>query len=234
MFFSQVVRLFKKGNVCVTGLRGTGKDVLFGNVIARRKAPYISNLNYGGKFILADFNRLNCGGNLYKNFLNGDILEYDYPYPIGADVYVSDSGIYFPSQYQAELVKKYGSMATHQALTRQVSENNFHINTQNLSRCWDKIREQSDTYIRCRWCKVIFGIVFQGIRIYDKAESCQKRVRPCRVRAPLFNKEAQINALIYRDNFFNTHGEVKDRLLVYRNKSNHDTLYFGRLLGVKK
>lgn len=232
MGIKSIVRLFNKGNVCVTGLRGTGKDVLFGNVIARRGEPYISNLDYGGDYYQVDLTKLNCGGNVYSNFISGDVHKYDYPYPVGADVYLSDAGIYFPSQYQGELCKRYGSMATHQALTRQVSKNNFHINTQNLNRCWDKIREQSDTYIRCRWCKVIFGIVFQGITLYDKAESCQSRVRPCRVRVPLFNKEAQTQAQIYRDTFYNQHGEVKNKLLIYRNKSKHDTLYFGRLLGV--
>ena len=42
MLFSKVVKMFKKGSVCVSGLRGTGKDVIMGNVIARRKKPYIS------------------------------------------------------------------------------------------------------------------------------------------------------------------------------------------------
>ena len=42
MLFSSVIRLFKRGNVCVTGLRGTGKDLLMSNVVVRRKKPYIS------------------------------------------------------------------------------------------------------------------------------------------------------------------------------------------------
>ena len=47
MRFRKIVKMFKKGNVCITGLRGTGKDVLMGNVINRVKYPYISNLDYG-------------------------------------------------------------------------------------------------------------------------------------------------------------------------------------------
>ena len=55
MSLKNILKLFKNGNVCVTGLRGTGKDVLFGNVIYRlftkNHIPYISNLDYGGYYI---------------------------------------------------------------------------------------------------------------------------------------------------------------------------------------
>ena len=36
MKFNKIVQLFKSGSVSVTGMKGTGKDVLIGNVIARR------------------------------------------------------------------------------------------------------------------------------------------------------------------------------------------------------
>lgn len=44
----KLVKIFNSGSVQVSGCKGTGKDVLFGNVIRRQKKPYISNLNYGG------------------------------------------------------------------------------------------------------------------------------------------------------------------------------------------
>ena len=228
--FKKVFKMFKNGNVCVTGLRGTGKDVLFGNVIARRPEPYVSNLNYGGDFHQVDFGRLDCGGNVYLDFLSGKVKFYEYPYPSGSDVYVSDAGIYFPAQYCSELNRKFGSLATYQALSRQVSHNNFHVNTQNLNRVWDKIREQSDLYIRCRRCLFIGQWVFQSVTVYDKAQSCVDRVRPCRISVPLLNKQAKTQANIYRDQFFNTHGDVRDMLLIYRNRSGHDTYYFESLM----
>lgn len=228
--FKKVYKLFLQGNVCVTGLRGTGKDLLFGNIIVRRDEPYVSNLDYGGEFHLADFSKLDCGGNVYTDFLSQAVKPYVYPYPSGSDVYVSDAGIYFPSQYCSQLNNKFGSIATYQALSRQVSHNNFHFNTQNLNRVWDKIREQSDIYIRCRKCVYLFGFVFQSVTLYDKAQSCVDRVRPCRVKVPLFNKQAKMNAQIYKDQFFNTHGTVTDKLLFYRNKSGHDTYYFEKMM----
>ena len=48
--------MFRDGNVCVTGLRGRGKDMLVANVVLRRKAqrkplPYVSNVDYGADFL---------------------------------------------------------------------------------------------------------------------------------------------------------------------------------------
>lgn len=235
MLFHSIVKLFKDGNVCVCGLRGKGKDVLFGNVIARRDSPYVSNMNYGGEHHLLDFDKLNCGKNTYDDFINNTIKHYEYPYPEGSDIYLSDAGIYLPAQYTNELNKKYPYLPTYAALSRQISHNNFHFNAQNLNRVWDKFREQSATYIMCRQCFVIFGFVIQFITIYDKYDSAVNRVKPCRVTVPIFNKEAKIHAKIYRDDFFNKHGKVENHILIYRHKSEHDSFYFEKLLkeGVK-
>lgn len=235
MRFKKIIKLFDSGNVCVTGLRGTGKDVLFGNVIARRNVDYVSNLDYGYKYNKLELNNLDCGKNTFENFISGNVNYYKYPYPLGSDVYISDVGVYFPAQATLKLNAKYDYFSVYEALSRQVSRNNVHINVQNLNRAWDKIREQSDIYIRCRKCFVIFGFVIQFITIYDKYQSCVDRVAPCRVTVPFFNKEAQLSAKIYIDDFVNRHGSVKNHILIYRNKSTHDTYYFEKLLlGGKK
>lgn len=239
MNFKRIVKMFELGNVCVCGLRGTGKDVLTGNVIVRRNKPYVSNLDYtnGVQHHKLSFSNLEMGRNTYKQLIDGDVKYYEYPYPSGSDVYVSDAGIYLPSQYCNELNKYYPFLPTYFALSRQVSHNNFHVNVQHLGRVWDKIREQSDLYIRCRSCVFLFGkIVFQRITIYDKYESALNRVKPCRITVPLFaSKEVKLNARMYRDKFYNTYGDVKNHFLLYINKSNHDTYYFEKLFknGVK-
>lgn len=234
----KIIKLFESGNVLVCGLRGTGKDVLMGNVINRRCKPYVSNLDYssGQWFTHIDFNAIDLGGNTYKDMISGDVKFYEYPYELGSDIYISDAGVYFPSQYCNELNKAYPNFPFYFALSRQVSHNNVHVNVQNLNRCWDKIREQSDIYIRCRYCYVFFGFVFQGITIYDKYESCLQRCKPCRVSLPLFpSKEQRLQFKMYIDNFENQHGKIKNRFLVYRNKSLHDTFYFEKLFkGGKK
>lgn len=234
MFFKSIIKMFRRGNVCVTGLRGRGKDLIIGNVIAREGKKYVSNVDYGVGYIPIDFNALSCSRNTYDNFIRGNIIPYQYPYPEGVDIFISDAGIYFPAQYCNELNKKYQGLITYMALSRQISANNVHFNVQNLNRTWDKFREQSDTYIRCRHCFYLGGLVIQFITVYDKYQSCVDRVKPCKVHVPLFNKEARVNAQIYRDKYYNTYGEVKNHILIYFNKSKHDTRYFKKLLRGKK
>ena len=232
MNFKKIVRLFEDGNVCVTGLRGTGKDLLTANVVVRRNKPYVSNMDYGGYYAPLDIQKINLGENTYREFISGKLKHYEFPYARGSDIYISDVGIYFPSQYCNELNKEFKYLPGYMALSRQVSHNNFHINVQNLNRAWDKIREQSDIYIRCRRCIYIpiVNWVLQFITIYDKYDSCVNRVAPCRVSSPLFNKQGKAQVDTYRDNFYNTHGSVKNRILFYRNKSSYDTYYFEKLL----
>lgn len=232
MRFKKIIKFFEDGNVCVTGLRGTGKDLLTSNVVVRRKLPYVSNLDYGGFYAPLDLKLLNLGENTYLDFIRGTLNRYEFPYPRGSDIYISDVGVYFPSQYCSELNRDFKYLPAYFALSRQVSHNNFHINVQNLNRAWDKIREQSDTYIRCRRCIYIpfINLVFQQITIYDKYESCVNRVKPCRVSGFSLNPVARSQTQTYIDNFHNTHGSVKNRILIYFNRSKYDTYYFEKLL----
>ena len=234
------VKKFKKHNCCVVGVKGSGKDLVFGNVIARRKKEdYISNLDYTKKkrYIPLRFENLDCGCAKWTDFVDGTLPFYEFPYPRGSDVYVSDVGVYLPAQYCNQINNKYPHIATYQALCRQISHNRFHINTQALLRCYDKIREQSDIYFLCRWCIYIpiVNIVIQNITEYDKYQSCVDRVKPARIRTPLFNKEAQMQAQIYLDKFRNTYGKIESHIVIYRNKSKHDPFYFEKAFekGVK-
>ena len=246
MRLKNVIKLYQRGNVSVCGLRGTGKDMLQGNVIVRRGVPYISNINYTGDktiiledgaevplFQLLDFNNLDCGKNDFENFLSGCVNPYIFPYIEGSDVYLSDAGIYLPAQDFAKINKKYPYISTYCALSRQVSvDGNCHSNSQNLERVYDKWREQSDIYIRCRFCKVLFGkLVIQKITLYDKYQSCLDRVEPCRIRIPTMAKrEVKDNVRMYLEKFRISYGNISNHFLIYINKSSYDTYYFKHLL----
>lgn len=238
--FKYIVKKFKKHNCCVVGVKGSGKDLVFGNVIARRKKDYISNIDYTKRkwFIPLNFDNLDLACVKWTDFVDNNVPCYEFPYPIESDVYISDVGVYLPAQYCNEINRKYPHIATYQALSRQVSHNRFHINTQSLNRCYDKIREQSDIYFLCVRCFYIpkVNIVIQHVYEYDKYQSCVDRVKPARVRTPLFNKDAQMQAEIYLDKFRNTYGKIKSHWFIYRNKSKHDTYYFEKLFkdGIKK
>lgn len=252
MFFRRFIKkYYKAGNTITTGLRGTGKDMLTANVIARRKEPYISNMDYHcakSVYIPLDFSSLDVK-NSYDDFISGDLVNYNYPYPDGCDIYVSDAGVYYPSQYCNELNKKYPTMPVFQALSRHIGDCNFHVNVQNLNRVWDKIREQADIYVRCRSTYVfkflpkipLIGRLFRNlvvtkVTVYDKYDSCVNRVEPFRaLRAPLLSHGTNRgqyrvkNEELLRD-FKERNGYVRNHILIYKNKSEYDTRLFKGLL----
>lgn len=226
----RIIRLFKTGNVSVCGLKGAGKDMLFANVVMRRDKPYISNTNYGGDFIKFDPDQLNPR-NTWRSFMTGKLNRYVYPFEDGIDFYIADGGVYMPSQFQGELCKEYGHIPVFMALSRHLGEANVHYNVQNLNRMWDKIREQSDTYIRCCWCKVFFKkLVIQKVIIYEKYESAVNRVPPFRLSRPLINRDRMQRWEIQKSSYDIAHGSVRPRILIYFNKSNYNTRVFKEML----
>lgn len=233
MPLKKIIKLFEKGNVCVVGLKGTGKDMLFANVAVRRMKPYISNTDYGGQYIPFDYREtLALNGNSCREFIQGEIKSYTFPFPDGTDIYLADTGVYFPSQEQPFLDKNFKGIPLFMALSRHLSQSSVHCNCQNLDRIWTKIKEMSDTYILCKWCKVILGVTFQLVWVYDRAESCQLRVPPCPYKPPIFcpreSRELwKMKILDYKV----AHGDIKPLLLIYKNKSNYDTRVFKSILG---
>lgn len=239
MLFRTIIKLFEDGNVCVTGLRGRGKDMLMSNVVVRRKLPYVCNVNYDGRpsrrkakrSTFRPFNPLDYDThNTYDDFITGTVKPYVYPHQDGTDIYISDAGVYFPSQNCSELNKKYGGFVTFMALSRHLGVCNVHSNAQNLNRIWDKIREQSDSYITCNWCFVFLGLVFQIVTLYENYDSCVKRVPPFRMKRPLLNKDRQQQYEIAYTNFVTSYGKIRRGILLYRNKSKYDTRIFKSMM----
>ena len=226
----KIIQLFESGNVSVSGLRGRGKDLLMANVAVRRGMPYVSNIDYGGQHIEFHPEDIDCGQNTYYNFIRGQVNQYVYPFPEGTDIYISDAGIYFPAQYTNELNKHYGYFSTFMALSRHVGNCNVHFNSQNLNRVWDKIREQSDIYITCNRCLVLFGkIVFQKVTIYEKYDSAVSRVPPYRPPKAMFGA-SKVNVELEAQRYKITYGDIQRRMLVYIHKSPYDTRRFKAML----
>lgn len=227
---NKIIKLFENGCVSVCGVMGSGKDLLTGNVIMRRQKSYVSNLYYGGIQEKLDFDKLNCGCNTYKNFLSGKINYYEWPFADGTDIYLSDAGLYLPAQYCNELNRMYPYLPNVFALIRQLGDARFHVNSQALQRVWDKFREQSDTYIMCKWVVKplirLFGIVVQRVYIYESYESAVKHVPPFRVPRPLLNPDRKFQWELAYQNYEIAHGRIQARTLIYRNKSKHNTREF--------
>ena len=236
MRIKRIQRLFEDGSVNVCGKRGSGKDMLTSNVVVRRKLPYVSTVPYDNNLYRPfDYSKIDLNGATYKDLINGRCSGYVYPYPDKTDIYLSDCGVFFPSQYCGELNRDYPELSTFVALSRQLGDCSVHFNSQAPQRPWDKLREQAETYIRCRWCKVLtigkLKLVFQKITIYDKFQSCVDKVEPCRITVPLLgSKEVKLNAKMHIDKFTNTYGKITSHLLIYRHISDYDTRYFKTLL----
>lgn len=178
----QIRRLFLDHSVLVTGEKGSGKDLLFGYVISRRrKYAYISNVDYGGKCIPFEPTvQFGCGGNNLVNLIEGTIAPYEYPYEDGIDYFISDGGCYFPSQENGLLDRRYRSVPLFAALSRHLGDCRIHVNVQLPSRLWNKLREQATRYIWVEHSFVLGRFVRMRLYIYDRLESCQDRVKPMR------------------------------------------------------
>lgn len=227
----KIIKLFEKGNVCVFGFTGSGKDTLFGNVIMRRKLPYVCDISYGGQWIPYNYNDFDCGGNTYVNFVEGNYKYFKFKHPDHTDLYLPDGGIKYPSTYSSELDRKYPQMPTFFALNRHVCQGHTHWNVQAPERMWNKAREMGDTYIMCCWIKWFFGkYCFQKIRIYEKYQSAVDRVPPFPLPRPWFSVERRFQWKMLKTNYLISHGVIKERFLFYRNRSKHNTRAFRELM----
>lgn len=224
------VKQFEKGNVLVSGMRGRGKDVAFCVVVNSRKRNYISNIQYSNP--KKRYQRFNfdakvwaLSGNTYTDLIDNRVKTYSYPYPDGIDYYISDAGIYFPSQYQSELVKRYAGAPMFQALSRHLGDCNVHVNSQRQNRVWDKIREQSDIYIVMRGCHVLRFLKIALIRytIYDNEESAEKQIK-----LPFFGLGKRAREL--KQSFLATHGAIKNGFFFTKIPYRFDSRRFKKIL----
>lgn len=230
----KIIKLFEQGNVCVCGLRGQGKDLLMANVVCRRQLPYISNMDYGGVRYELDFRLLDCGQNTYANFITGDLSYYDFIYPDETDIYITDAGVYLPAHFCNNLNRDFPYFATFMALSRHLGDCNVHFNVQQLNRCWDKVREQSDLYIMCKgvckWFLRLTGIVIQRVVLYEKYQSAVDRVPPFRLPKPFFSFERRYQWKIEKQHYEVSYGSITPLLLIYRNRSNYNSRIFKEML----
>lgn len=223
-----VLREFKNASVIVAGKKGSGKDLLFQFVMSKRKKSF-ANMPYGDNVEVRDIGTLNVNPNTYINFINGYVEKVENNYPDGIDYFLSDGGIYLPSQYHGTLDKFYPSLPIFYALSRQLNDMRIHVNTQNFNRLWDKLREQADSYFKCLYAHVLGRLVIQRVRFYSKYESAVNNVLPFPKHGN--SEEVQAQYLSYCA----TNGIIKDMYLVYiLPKKHYDTRYFKKVLYKEK
>lgn len=232
--FKSLVRGFQLENYAIGGLRGTGKDLLMSNALARYKNidSYISNVDYklkGKNFI--PFNALNFDiKNNYDNFLTNNINKYVYPYNDKIPIYVSDAQLYFPSAYESDLKKKYSGLVNFMPLSRHLGNTQMIVNSQAFNLVWDKIRVQCDRYILCMSCSYIFGFVFMNVRIYENYDSFIGRVPPYRKPINLLSNKKKVDIDLHKVSYDATYGIIKRKKLFFINKSHYDSRFMKGVL----
>lgn len=218
-----ILDAFKKGNVIVYGKKGKGKDLLFQYVINIRKKDYLSNIYFGSNYNPVTLNEISCAPNTFENLINEKYIKTENKGWEDMDIYLSDCGIYLPSQFDSSLYKKFPSFPIYYALSRHLYHNNVHCNTQNLTRVWKALREQADSYIKCQGVINLPGFLVIKWCYYDKYESAVNNILPIVTpRKILFRKDDSIIA-----QFKATNGEIKNGISIIRKKAiMYDTRVF--------
>lgn len=221
----RVAGLFARHNVIVFGVKGAGKDLLFQLVINRRRRKYYSNISYGGRGELVNISDVSVPPNTYQTLIDGKYYRVAPRFADKCDIYISDGGVYLPSQYDTYLSKQYKSFPLAYALSRHLWDNRIHINTQALNRLWLKLREQSDCYIKCRYSFRFLFWLFTRITIYDNYQSALDDRRPIKKR--WFNKFAKSQVDVYDA----TAGDIKSMYVCQRvRRIKYDTRAFKKML----
>lgn len=203
LFTGHLVRQFRRCNVIVAGKKGTGKDLLFQHVINKRKAPYYSNIDYGGDCKIVKLKDISAYPNTFKEFVNDDLRECKRWAREKTDVYISDGGVFLPSFADTLLDKAYPSMPPYYALSRHAAEHNIHVNTQNFERLWKKLREQADYYVLVKKRIKLPHFILVRCIGYDNLQSAIQGLEP--VKARFLNKYSKAEMDVYRA----SHGEIK-------------------------
>ena len=220
LFVRDLLYNFKRCNVIVYGKKGCGKDLIFNFVINKRKEPYYSNISYSEHtnshlFKKIGLKEVSCEPNDYNRFVNDTIVKTPHLLKEGANIYISDIGVFLPSYMDSKLYQKFPSMPIFYALSRHLYDTNVHCNTQNLERGWKALREQADFYVRCVRTYKVFGWLITKVITYDNYESARKGLLP--IKSRFLNKYSRAEVDIYNAQ----NGNIKSGHIFQRKKNIH-------------
>lgn len=222
----QVLRIQKKNNVIVFGHKGKGKDLIFQYFINKRKEPYYSNCDYGGEFRKDSLLNLSTD-NDYNDFINDTIkIAKKDEDREGLDTYISDGGVYLPSNHDTALHKRYKGMPIFYALSRHLYNSNVHVNVQNLERLWKALREQADYYIKANGViKLPFLLIVKACA-YENYNDALQGLKPLKKRI-LDKNESKTHLEIANS----SRGEIKPFFIIMLKKHiYYDTREFHKII----
>lgn len=219
-------KVFNNGSVIVYGKKGSGKDILFNYIINTRK-EYNATMPYKQKgYNHTEISQLSCDMT-YEDFIIGNYKKHLESFKDNVDTFLTDVGVFLPSQYDSYLHKKYPSFPVFYALSRQLYNMNIHANAQALDRIWKPLREQADYYIKTlKTIKIPFAFITY-YRFYDMYSSALSDVRVLK-RGIIFKSEV---GSVHQANT----GEIKEGFIIQLKRSvKYDTRYFRKLLVISQ
>lgn len=222
-----ILSRFEKNNCIVYGKKGSGKDLLFNYVINNRKKKCSSNIQYNPKYCnIREISSFELKGIDYNSLIDNTYDHAEKNIEEKQAYYISDAGIYLPCQYCSYLDRKYKSFPVFYALSRHLGQMNVHCNTQNLSRIWDKLREQADSYFCVKYTVNFFGFLISKIYYYDKYESAKNNLLP--MDYSIFSSKETLSLV---KQFNATNGDIRTLYIVqHKSKIKYDTRIFHDLI----
>lgn len=218
---------FENMNTITYGHKGTGKDLVTDKVIHHRNEHYYANIPYSCEYLhlIKDFREVSCEPNDYKALVSGNIIKTKHKFIEGADIYISDMGVYFPSYMDSTLYKLYPSMPVLYALDRQLYSQNIHFNTQSLERGWKALREQADFFVRCKRTYHLPFVLITSVVTYTKYKSALEELEP--IKSRMLNKYSKAEVDLYNAN----NGDIRHGLVIRLKRTiKYDTRYFEKKL----
>lgn len=216
----------KKHNCIFYGFQGDGKDLSMAYCIHERdkKEKYhYSNIKYNDNTKIIALADCHAGENTYENLIHNKYKPFEPNFVEGKDIWLSDLGTLLPCQYNHILNKTYPSMPVRFALSRQLYDSRIHFNSQDLTRCWDKLREQQSAYVHCLGVVKFFPIflIFK-VRIYEDFLDAQNNLKPLKIS--IFSNKFE-KALKRVEN--SARGDIKTLLIAFKRKDiKYNTRYF--------
>jgi len=141
---------FDQRNMLVVGGQGTGKDLCFSHVIQQRNEHHNALYKYSRKTTVIKVSDLSLAPNTFENIIQGIFVKVPgltRKFRDGEDTFLPDLGIFLPAQYNAFLDKKFETFSMFYPLGRQLFDMGIHCNVQDITRPWNKIREQADGFL---------------------------------------------------------------------------------------
>lgn len=207
---------FSLCNVIVFGKKRTGKDLLFAHVIYLRDDKHYANIPYNDNTEVIELKDISVGDNDFLSIIENKIEKISRRFDLGKDIYLSDAGIFFPSQYYQILDKQFKGMPITFAICGHLFQNNIHLNCQELTRVWDKLREQADCYIRVLGNEWHGSYVLVNAITYTDYNAANRGILP-----PAAKSERELAE------FQSQHGEVVYRTFrIYEKELEYNTHYF--------